>query len=226
MSPWLSVALMLALALLIGQSRTLFILSQPFRWAETFYHESSHALACLLTGGRVARLTLHWRGGGSLTSRGGSRLLILLAGYPGAALWGAAIYLGGHALQTQGLQLWLMLELAFLGLAALLWARNLTTWLIMGLIGGTYALALNFPHHTALPWLVQFVGLYVLLNAIRAPLHLIDGQHVGDGAQLADLFLIVPEIIWVALWFAFGLALLAVCLWLTLPGLPPLPQLL
>ena len=66
----------------------------------------------------------------------------------------------------------------------------------------------------------------MLLNAIRAPLYLIDGQHVGDGAQLADLFLIVPEIIWVALWFAFGLALLAVCLWLTLPGLPPLPQLL
>lgn len=46
---------------------------------------------------------------------------------------------------------------------------------------------------------VQFAGLYVMANAVRAPWRLVDGRHLGDGAVLADITG-VPELVWVLLW--------------------------
>jgi len=40
-------------------------------------------------------------------------------------------------------------------------------------------------------------------GALIAPTHLIDGKHVGDGADLADITFI-PEIVWVAFWLIFA----------------------
>jgi hypothetical protein len=51
---------------------------------------------------------------------------------------------------------------------------------------------------------LKFIGIFVLLDAIKAPLHLIDGRHYGDGARLADLTGI-PELIWVLVWLVLGL---------------------
>ena len=50
---------------------------------------------------------------------------------------------------------------------------------------------------------LKFIGIYVLLDAVRAPLYLIDGRNYGDGAQLAELTGI-PEILWVSLWLVIG----------------------
>jgi hypothetical protein len=56
------------------------------------------------------------------------------------------------------------------------------------------------------------LGLFIMLNALGAPFHLLDGQHVGDGAALQDLTVIVPEGVWVAWWVVFALACLLGCL--------------
>ncbi|MCP5405092.1 MAG: M50 family metallopeptidase [Pseudomonadaceae bacterium] len=202
-------------ALVLGETP----LKRPFRWMETYYHELSHGLACLLTGGKVVRIQLNLDGSGVCTTRGGSRILILLAGYTGAALWGSALYLAGWHIGAGGSHTWLQAELALLAVTTILWVRNLTTLLIIATIAAVYGLALYYGPVGYLPYLLQFSGVYVLMNAIRAPLHLIDGQHVGDGAALADIFKILPEGVWILLWFAFALACLAACALLTLPGL-------
>jgi len=36
----------------------------PFLWSETFFHEISHGLAALLTGGSIDSITLNFNGAG------------------------------------------------------------------------------------------------------------------------------------------------------------------
>jgi hypothetical protein len=56
---------------------------------------------------------------------------------------------------------------------------------------------------------VAFVGLYVLVESLRSPFHLLDGRRIGDGSELARLTYL-PEIFWIAGWalIAIGLILL------------------
>ena len=52
---------------------------------------------------------------------------------------------------------------------------------------------------------LKFIGIYILIDAVTAPFALVDGRHVGDGANLSDLTGI-PEIVWVFIWLLVGLA--------------------
>src|SRR6185436_16758514 len=64
----------------------------PFRLFVTYVHESGHGTAALLTGGRFAGFEIFSNGSGQAITAGGSRLLILPAGYLGAALFGAVLF--------------------------------------------------------------------------------------------------------------------------------------
>ena len=65
----------------------------PLKVLVVFFHESSHALTTVLTGGKVETLVVNANQGGYVISRGGSRFLTLSAGYLGSLAWGAVIYL-------------------------------------------------------------------------------------------------------------------------------------
>lgn len=193
-------------------------LRYPFQWLETYYHELSHGLAAILTRGKIGRIKLNWDGSGWCSTRGGSRLFILLMGYTGAALWGGYLYLAGFKVGVTGSATLLQIELGILAFTTLFWVRDVITLIITATLASVFAIALFFPWVDFIPLLIQFMGIYVVLNAIRAPLHLIDGQHVGDGAALSDLTLIFPEGVWIALWFIIGWAVLGGLMYLTLPG--------
>ncbi|NBV54813.1 MAG: hypothetical protein EBR79_03775, partial [Proteobacteria bacterium] len=111
---WAIFLTMLIVAMALSKSP----LGWPLKWAETFYHELSHGLACILTGGRVRRIELNLNGSGVCTTQGGWRLPILLAGYTGAALWGGVLYCAGWYLGVtngaHGATLWMKAELAVL----------------------------------------------------------------------------------------------------------------
>ncbi|MBC8100177.1 MAG: M50 family metallopeptidase, partial [Armatimonadetes bacterium] len=64
----------------------------PIRLFVTYVHEAGHSLMALLTGGRVVGFVVHPDGSGLATTAGGSRALILPAGYLGAALFGAVLF--------------------------------------------------------------------------------------------------------------------------------------
>jgi hypothetical protein len=65
----------------------------PLKLLVVFFHESSHALMTVVTGGRVVELVVNEMQGGHVISNGGNRFLTLTAGYLGSLLWGSAIYL-------------------------------------------------------------------------------------------------------------------------------------
>lgn len=70
----------------------------PLKILIVFLHEFSHAGMTVLTGGDVISLSISPNQGGMVVSRGGSRFLILTAGYLGSLLMGLALLFG--ALQT------------------------------------------------------------------------------------------------------------------------------
>ena len=65
----------------------------PMKILVVFFHEMSHGIAAWMTGGRVEAIQVNQMAGGLCVTRGGSRLVILNAGYLGSLLWGGAMLL-------------------------------------------------------------------------------------------------------------------------------------
>ncbi|MDQ6978692.1 MAG: M50 family metallopeptidase [Mariprofundaceae bacterium] len=180
-------------------------LSIPFTWFMTFFHEISHGLMALFTGGSIASIVLHWDGSGLCYTRGGSRFLVLQAGYIGAVVWGVLLYHTAHKVSER----YIVAVVAVLGMviagAALLYARDVVTWLILAFLFALSVSIGKLQHLRGVNIALKFVAVYVMLDAVRAPLYLIDGKHYGDAASLSDLTGL-PEMIWIILWLAVGLA--------------------
>ncbi len=182
------------------------VLNWPFTWIQTFFHEVSHGLAAIVTGGSVSSIQIHLSGSGLCYTSGGIRFIVTLSGYFGATLFGVLLVLSVSA-ATPYRSKALAITLAGITLAALLfWARDLVTILILLVIAAVCLLPIKGDWHPkAVHILLKFIGCYVLLDAIKSPLWLIDGRNLGDGATLSQLTLI-PELVWITLWELFALA--------------------
>jgi len=192
----------------------------PFRWSETFFHEISHGLAAILTGGTIYKITLNFDGSGVATTGGGVRFLVSFSGYAGSALWGFLIYSLASALSQSKAKFIVAAIMVMLAVTLLLWARDLSTISILLVLLVTYSIPLSKKLWSNGSWFnnkwfnphifIQLVGVFVMLDAIRSPLYLLDGRNLGDGASLAQLTWL-PEFFWVAVWFAIALG----CLYLS-----------
>lgn len=191
----------LALAFVI---KRLPVLRYPVRWLDAFFHELSHGLAATFTGGRAHRLRLMFNGAGLCTTYGGSRFIILLAGYIGAVVFGCLIYMSAWATTDSDASYILAALLGILAVSTLFLVRDIVTLIIVTLLAAVLYLPFQFPDIPQLAIIVQLLGLSVLLSACLAPLHLIDGELVGDGAELYRMTLL-PEGVWILLWLTFGL---------------------
>ncbi len=179
----------------------------PFLWSETFFHEISHGLAALLTGGSIRNITLSFDGSGVCTTSGGLRFLISFSGYAGSALWGLLIYSVADSLSQKNAKLMVGIMLLMLGATLLLWARDISTIIILLILLLMYVLPLVKSLWFSVKFFIQLVGIFVMLDAIRSPLYLLDGRDLGDGASLAQLTGL-PEFLWVALWFVIAVGCL------------------
>jgi hypothetical protein len=180
------------------------ILHLPLDWVQVFFHELSHGLAALLTGGRILAIALTLDSAGSCRSAGGLLLLVLFAGYAGSAFWGWLIYLSVSARHAKRIALGLAILVMLCGL---LWARDwVTPWILLTIVA-MFLLAYRYGKRKWTHRLVAFAGLYVLLDALRAPFYLIDGRSVGDGSELAALTYL-PEIFWILVWAGIALGLI------------------
>ncbi|MBF0589794.1 MAG: M50 family metallopeptidase, partial [Magnetococcales bacterium] len=112
---------MVLLALAAGEVP---LLSWPFRLLETFFHELSHGLTAIATGGEIVSIKLMWSEGGLCVHRGGVRLFTAFSGYFGSVLWGAAIFLAATAVKRRNAVLLSGLLAVTVGLSTLLWMRD------------------------------------------------------------------------------------------------------
>ncbi|MBA6290056.1 M50 family metallopeptidase [Colwellia sp. MB3u-4] len=199
-SPKYKFWLMLLTAIIILQ---LPFISIPFKWLESYFHEISHGLTALLTGGSIVQIQLFPNGAGLCTTRGGSAFFISLMGYGGAILWGSLIfYLASSHRKTA--QIFSILLIGLLASSILLWVRDLLTLFIVVVLLMLVIAQLKYSSQKHLQTLLKLTGLLVLINSLMSPLYLLDGQAKGDGAALANMTFI-PEIIWVVIWFSVAL---------------------
>jgi hypothetical protein len=182
------------------------LVSIPFNWLESYFHEISHGIAALVSGGDIIRIQLFANGAGLCTTQGGSRFSISFFGYGGAIIWGGLIYSfsGQH-------QRFAQLSSAFIAVlllsSILLWARDLLTIIILLVLFIMFGMTIKLQKLKALQMMMQLFGLLVLLNSLFSPSYLLDGRNLGDGAALAELTFI-PEIVWVAIWSLMALGVL------------------
>lgn len=182
------------------------VLHWPFSWLETYFHEISHGIAAILSGGSIRNIELNFDGSGVCYTIGGRGALIAFSGYLGAALWGALIYLGAR--MTGAVSHWMALLMAVLiGISGLLWARDATSWIILIVICSILSVAFYFTLGRIFPVLIEFSGIYVMVSAIRAPTFLLGSTTKNDAAQLAQLTH-VPTIVWISAWCVISLAVL------------------
>lgn len=84
------------IALVLWQVQGLFFITYPLRLFVTMIHELGHGLAAILTGGEFIEFKVLSRGAGLAYTRGGSRPLVISAGYVGTALFGAVLLILTH----------------------------------------------------------------------------------------------------------------------------------
>ncbi len=180
------------------------IINIPFTWITTFFHEVSHGLAAIFTGGSVDKIHLHLNGSGLCYTQGGNSFLVAFSGYTGAVLWGMLLFSMADLLNHKSTNIVAMFLAALIGITALLWGRDILTWIILAVLLALFISIVKLQETRAVKLSLKFIGIFVLLDAIKAPLHLIDGRHYGDGARLSDLTGI-PELLWVLVWLVFGL---------------------
>jgi hypothetical protein len=174
------------------------IISLPFNWLESYFHEISHGIAALFTGGNIIRIQLFANGAGLCTTQGGFNFLITFLGYAGASFWGWGIYRLASAHQRVA-QVFSGVILLLLLCSIIFWARDLLTIIILASLITIFASTIKLRQLHYLQVTMQFIGLSILLNSLFSPFYLLDGRHIGDGATLASATFI-PEIIWVAIW--------------------------
>lgn len=128
--------------------------------------------------------------------------MVAFSGYAGAVVWGVLIYISS-LYRREVVNLVLGILLGSLGIVGIFWARDIITLLIMATIGIVLYVAIRFSWR----YLLGFLGIYILISALSAPISLVDGRDVGDGATLASITH-VPEFIWVIVWWGIALAAL------------------
>lgn len=133
----------------------------PLRILIVFFHELSHGLAAILTGGSIESLTLSADEGGLVWTRGGSPFLIFSAGYVGSLLVGVLLFL--IALRTEVDRA----AVAALGLIMLviaaLYIRDGFPLIFCLLTGAALLLMARFLPHTVSDLTLRIVGLASML---------------------------------------------------------------
>lgn len=191
----------------------------PFRLFVTYIHEAGHGLAAILTGGQFIRFEVFADGAGQAVTAGGSRALILPAGYLGAALFGAVLFaLVNRLRQTRAIAFVLgILLLAF----SLLFGRFSPVALLVGIAFGAVLIGLAYKANREINALVLTVlALLTGLNAVLDLYFLVGSSDAAMGsvrndaaAFSAEVFPLVPPAIWALVWALAAVALLALAFW-------------
>lgn len=176
----------------------------PLKILVVFFHELAHAIATVLTGGEVIRLSVSADQGGMVLSRGGSRFLILTAGYLGSLLIGLALLL--LALRTKLDRTVTIVCGATLILIALLYIRDPFAIAFAAATGLALMLAGWFLGHGPNDLILRVIG---LSSIIYVPYDVLSDTILrsnlrSDARMLAEEFG-GATVIWGGLWLTISL---------------------
>ncbi len=183
----------------------------PLKLLVVLFHELAHGLAAVATGGSIDSLTVTADQGGLAVTRGGSRFLILTAGYLGSLLIGLVLFV--VALWSRADRVVLGgLGVLILGVAAL-YIREGFALLFCLAAGGLMLAGARY-----LPRLWADLGLRVigLASMIYVPYDIVSDTILRAGMP-SDAHMLAQEfggatLLWGGLWLIVSLAVLGVSL--------------
>ncbi len=176
----------------------------PLKLLVVFFHEASHALVTVLTGGTVQAMEIDPQQGGQVIALGGNRFLSLNAGYLGSLAWGLAIYLLTARTRWQK-TIMILLGLAVAGIAGM-YIRSLFGLVFCGLVGlGMMGMGWLLNREIN-DFLLRVIG---LTSMLYAPLDIYSDTIVRAGLR-SDARLLAEEfggatVVWGGVWMALSL---------------------
>lgn len=200
----------------------------PVRLFVTFVHEAGHSLMALLTGGRVAGFSVSADGSGLARTIGGSRALILPAGYLGAALFGAGLFYITNTWRQP--RIIAVIIGAALVILTVLFARPDSTGapvaFFVGVLGGATLIALGWKIGNSLNLLVlNVLAMMTALNAVLDLFYLANNSRISAGggtvlndaaAFSADVAPILPGAVWAFVWALMALAMIGAAVYFSI----------
>eukprot|EP00249_Psilotum_nudum_P016486 c25849_g1_i1 orf=398-1099(+) len=175
----------------------------PFKLITVFLHEASHAMACILTCGRVEGIKVNANEGGVTYTRGGLQWVILPAGYLGSSFWGMVLVLAATNLLTA------RIAAACLVVALIVVLFVAKNWFLRGLcIGFLLFLAVIWVlQETTKVHLLRYVILFIgVMNSMFSVYDIYDDLisrrvHSSDAEKFAEICLCPCNgLAWGVLW--------------------------
>ena len=180
----------------------------PFRMTSTYFHELGHGLMAIVTFGGIDKIALNIDGSGVCHFRYRNtffHFLITMSGYIATSVIGYYIYsiakLDSAIISTGNLYI-LLGAIVF---SIVLWVRDVKSFFLVLTIAALFSVPLideftdkvSVAKYTVV--YMQLIGVYVMLDALIAPFHLVDGLDDGDGGDLEKMTRI-PEWFWIVMW--------------------------
>lgn len=168
-----------------------YAINLPIEMVAVYFHEISHGLVALLTGGVLYNIQLVFTKGG--VCHCGSDILapVIYSGYIGQVVWGMLIYTAFtrwfrksvHTVPT---------IVVVLGLVSLgLWVRDFVTFGIVVMIIFFSAFVTHMRHLYEMQVCLRFISIYLILSGLIDPMLFyyfsLENRELWDGAVLADI---------------------------------------
>lgn len=204
--------LWLAAAVCLGVSLTPWghLLLYPFALFSTWVHEVGHAVMVVLTGGRVAAITIEPDTSGlthSLMPPGRmARGLVASSGYLGASIVGCLLMAAARVEKRARPILWTIG--AFMLFTVVFWMRNVFGALVVLAWGSALVALARTGSGRASRFVLSVLAIQVALNAVFSirTLFVVDGP--SDADTMARLFA-APAWVWAAAWMIASIGMLA-----------------
>ena len=183
----------------------------PLKILVVFFHESSHALATLLTGGLVKELVINPKQGGHVISQGGNTFIIFSAGYLGSLIWGVIIYLFSVKTRYDN---YIMTTLGIIIITiTVLFGRNLFSW-VFGIITGVIMIWAGKKLSEQInDFILRLIG---LTNMSYVPLDIysdtIERSYLQSDAYFLAQATFGTTLMWGILWLIISLVVIVYCL--------------
>jgi len=170
-----------------------------------FFHELSHGLAAVLTGGRVVKIELHQSEGGLCHIAGGNRFLTLSAGYLGSLMWGGAILIAASRTRYDR-------KIAFglgvvIGYCTLVFIRPMLGFgFAFGIASAAvFLLCGKYQSEHVNDLILRIVGLTSCLYAVfDIKSDILDRPHLTSDAVMLAQLTGIPSIVWGLVWIALA----------------------
>jgi hypothetical protein len=195
------------------------VILYPFRLLVTFIHEMGHVLTTIVSGGQFVSFHVFGDGSGVTFSDGGSRYLILPAGYLGSALFGAVLLYAANRVKRVR---WVAFVCGvFFISTALIFSSNVSANLYAA-VGSVFALILGITAGLGLIALGRFASRWVtvlVLNTLAfiAGFEVLNdflfllshqsaslGEVQNDASQMAQL-MNTSTLTWIIVWAALAI---------------------